>query len=150
MPIGISAQIMGHKPSALAEKHYRRRPLDLLRKWHDLNESWILQQAGIEFTVVGPGLRIACACEGGNPADQGYCASALRAGTTSRRILRREQIERGTFYHRRSVENLKPAVEFLCRKFFTQRGYKFFVAGRFHCNVLVDYLYAGRDYSQVI
>jgi hypothetical protein len=25
----------GHKPSALAEKHYHRRPLDLLRKWHD-------------------------------------------------------------------------------------------------------------------
>lgn len=33
-PVGISAQIMGHKPSALAEKHYRQRPLDLLRMWH--------------------------------------------------------------------------------------------------------------------
>jgi intergrase/recombinase len=35
VPTGIVAQIMGHKPSALAEKHYRRRPLDLLRKWHE-------------------------------------------------------------------------------------------------------------------
>lgn len=58
MPSGISAQIMGHKPSALAEKHYRRRPLDLLRKWHDLIESWILQQADIEFTPLAPGLRV--------------------------------------------------------------------------------------------
>ena len=50
MPSGISAQIMGHKPSALVEKHYRRRPLDLLRKWHDLIEAWVLDQAGIAFT----------------------------------------------------------------------------------------------------
>lgn len=47
-PAGISAQIMGHKPSALAEKHYRRRPLDLLRMWHTKIEAWILAQAGIE------------------------------------------------------------------------------------------------------
>lgn len=59
MPSGISAQIMGHRPSALAEKHYRRRPLDLLRKWHDVIESWILQQAGIDFAPAVPGLRIA-------------------------------------------------------------------------------------------
>jgi integrase len=59
MPSGISAQIMGHKPSALAEKHYRRRPLDLLRKWHDLIESWILEQALVEFRPpVAQGLRI--------------------------------------------------------------------------------------------
>ncbi|MGL1833060.1 tyrosine-type recombinase/integrase [Rhodocyclaceae bacterium SMB388] len=30
-PVGVVAQIMGHKPSALAEKHYRRRLLDLRR-----------------------------------------------------------------------------------------------------------------------
>lgn len=48
VPAGISAQIMGHKPSATAEKHYRRRPLDLLRKWHIKLEGWILEQAGIE------------------------------------------------------------------------------------------------------
>jgi integrase len=47
VPSGISAQIMGHKPSAIAEKHYRRRPLDLLRKWHTKIEGWILEQAGI-------------------------------------------------------------------------------------------------------
>jgi integrase len=49
VPIGISAQIMGHKPSALAEKHYRRRPIDLLRLWHEKIEAWILEQAGIVF-----------------------------------------------------------------------------------------------------
>lgn len=47
-PAGISAQIMGHKPSAIAEKHYRRRPLDLLRQWHTKIEGWILEQAGID------------------------------------------------------------------------------------------------------
>lgn len=47
-PVGIVAQIMGHKPSAIAEKHYRRRPLDLLRMWHVKIEGWILEQAGIE------------------------------------------------------------------------------------------------------
>ena len=46
--MGVVAQIQGHKPSALAEKHHRRRPLDLLRSWHVKIESWILDQAGIE------------------------------------------------------------------------------------------------------
>jgi integrase len=49
VPVGIVAQIQGHKPSALAEKHYRRRPLDLLRMWHVKIEGWMLEQAGIEF-----------------------------------------------------------------------------------------------------
>ena len=59
-PAGISAQIMGHKPSALAEKHYRRRPLDLLRMWHTKIEGWILEQAGIEQPgeELAPGLRV--------------------------------------------------------------------------------------------
>lgn len=48
VPTGIVAQIMGHKPSATAEKHYRERPLDLLRMWHTRIEAWILEQAGIE------------------------------------------------------------------------------------------------------
>ena len=47
-PAGVSAQIMGHKPSATAEKHYRVRPLDLLRMWHTRIEAWILEQADIE------------------------------------------------------------------------------------------------------
>jgi integrase len=54
MPAGISAQIMGHKPSAIAEKHYRRRPLDLLRAWHIKIEKWVLEQAGIDFDFDQP------------------------------------------------------------------------------------------------
>lgn len=46
-PAGVVAQIQGHKPSATAEKHYRRRPLDLLRMWHTQIEDWILEQADI-------------------------------------------------------------------------------------------------------
>jgi integrase len=58
-PTGVVAQIMGHKPSAIAEKHYRRRPLDLLRMWHTRIEAWILEQAGIEQPVtVKQGLRL--------------------------------------------------------------------------------------------
>lgn len=49
MPTGIAAQIMGHKPSATAEKHYRQRPLDLLRMWHSKAEAWMLEQAGIDW-----------------------------------------------------------------------------------------------------
>lgn len=58
VPTGVVAQIMGHKPSALAEKHYRRRPLDLLRSWHVKIEAWILEQAGIEFVPVQAGLHM--------------------------------------------------------------------------------------------
>lgn len=48
VPAGIVAQIQGHKPSATAEKHYRVRPIDLLRQWHTKIEAWILSEAGIE------------------------------------------------------------------------------------------------------
>jgi integrase len=60
-PTGVVAQIMGHKPSATAERHYKVRPLDLLRMWHDKIETWMLEQAGIEFdaTVASQGLRAA-------------------------------------------------------------------------------------------
>ncbi len=47
VPVGVVAQIQGHKPSAIAEKHYRRRPLDLLRKWHDQIEAWVLSEAKV-------------------------------------------------------------------------------------------------------
>lgn len=47
-PVGIVAQIQGHKPGAIAEKHYRVRPLDLLRLWHERIEAWMLAEAGIE------------------------------------------------------------------------------------------------------
>ena len=49
VPTGIVAQIMGHKPSATAEKHYTVRPLELLRLHHEKIEAWILEQAGIAF-----------------------------------------------------------------------------------------------------
>jgi integrase len=55
-PTGVVAQIMGQKPSAIAEKHYRRRPLDLLRMWHVKIEGWILEQAGIALEPVKVGL----------------------------------------------------------------------------------------------
>jgi hypothetical protein len=48
------AQLMGHKPSATAEKHYTVRPLDLLRLHHQKIEAWILEQAGIEIPVGQP------------------------------------------------------------------------------------------------
>lgn len=51
-PTGVVAQIMGHKPSAIAEKHYRVRPLDLLRMWHERIEAWILAEAGIELSSI--------------------------------------------------------------------------------------------------
>ena len=49
IPAGVVAQIMGHKPSATAEKHYTVRPLDLLRLHHERIEAWILEQAGVQF-----------------------------------------------------------------------------------------------------
>jgi integrase len=59
MPVGIVAQIMGHKPSATAEKHYTERPLDLLKIWHSKYEAWILEQAGIQQPVESAqGLRV--------------------------------------------------------------------------------------------
>jgi integrase len=57
VPTGVVAQIQGHKPSALAEKHYRRRPIDLLRMWHVKIETWILEQAQIDFVPLQAGLR---------------------------------------------------------------------------------------------
>jgi len=53
-PVGVVAQIMGHKPSAIAEKHYRR----MLLQWHVRIEAWILEQAGIALPEEGTaGLR---------------------------------------------------------------------------------------------
>lgn len=48
IPTGVVAQIMGHKPSATAEKHYKDRPVDLLRLHHTKIEEWILKEAGME------------------------------------------------------------------------------------------------------
>lgn len=60
-PTGVVAQIQGHKPSAIAEKHYRRRPLDLLSMWHTKIESWMLEQAGVTFFPNAQNLRIVSA-----------------------------------------------------------------------------------------
>lgn len=49
IPAGVVAQIMGHKPSATAEKHYTVRPLDLLRLHHEKIEAWVLEQAGVMY-----------------------------------------------------------------------------------------------------
>jgi integrase len=49
IPAGVVAQLMGHKPSATAEKHYTVRPLDLLAIHHERIEAWMLEQAGIVF-----------------------------------------------------------------------------------------------------
>jgi integrase len=55
-PAGVVAQIQGHKPSATAEKHYKVRPLELLRVHHERIEAWILEQAGIVFdATTAPG-----------------------------------------------------------------------------------------------
>ncbi len=50
MPAGVIAQIMGHKPSATAEKHYKVRQIDQLHIWHAKLETWILAEAGVVFT----------------------------------------------------------------------------------------------------
>jgi len=52
IPAGVVAQLMGHKPSATAEKHYTVRPLDLLRVHHEKIEAWIVEQAGVKFDVL--------------------------------------------------------------------------------------------------
>ncbi|MDD5177379.1 MAG: integrase family protein [Sterolibacterium sp.] len=56
-PAGVVAQIQGHKPSATAEKHYERRPLDMLRMWHVKIEAWFLGQAGIKFSAEKKGAK---------------------------------------------------------------------------------------------
>ena len=58
VPAGVVAQIMGHKPSATAERHYKSRPLDLLRMWHVKIEQWVLNEAGVEFVAEQERLRL--------------------------------------------------------------------------------------------
>ncbi|MEC4747405.1 integrase family protein [Methylomicrobium sp. Wu6] len=60
MPVGVVAQIMGHRPNATAERHYKSRPLELLAIWHGKYEAWILEQAGVEFAQAeqAHGLRV--------------------------------------------------------------------------------------------
>ena len=51
-PSGITAQIMGHKPSAIAERHYTHRSMDTLTKWHTTIEGYILSKAGVTPTTM--------------------------------------------------------------------------------------------------
>jgi len=57
-PAGIAAQIQGHAPQGVREQNYIRRPLDLLRMWHVKIETWMLEQAGIEFAAIPQGLSL--------------------------------------------------------------------------------------------
>lgn len=60
IPSGVVAQIQGHKASAVQERHYKRRPLELLAQSHIRFEAWVIEQAGVDFDadkVVG-GLRV--------------------------------------------------------------------------------------------
>jgi integrase len=54
VPVGIVAQLQGHKPSATAEKHYTVRPLELLAIHHEKIERWILEQADIQLEAESP------------------------------------------------------------------------------------------------
>lgn len=51
---GLIAQIQGHRPSAIAEKHYKRRSQEVLLDWHTKIEAWFLGQASIPFEYVEP------------------------------------------------------------------------------------------------
>jgi integrase len=62
VPAGIGAQIQGHAPQGTREKSYIRRPVDLLRFWHEKIEAWMLEQAGVSFT----------------PTDQGAIAAGVK------------------------------------------------------------------------
>jgi integrase len=57
-PTGVVAQLMGHKPSATAEKHYTVRPLDLLRLHHEKIETWMLTEAGLQVPAAAPKKRL--------------------------------------------------------------------------------------------
>jgi len=54
LPKGVSAQIMGHKPSATAEMHYIWRPLDALRAWHIRIERFFIESAELSFDYDTP------------------------------------------------------------------------------------------------
>ena len=57
-PAGVVAQIQGHKPSATAEKHYKIRPLELLRVHHERIEAWILEQAAVPFAAIAEPVKL--------------------------------------------------------------------------------------------
>ena len=58
IPVGVIAQIQGHKPSATVEKHYVDRPIDLLRMHHAKLEAWILEQGEATWAPLPAGQRL--------------------------------------------------------------------------------------------
>ena len=58
IPVGVIAQIQGHKPSATAEKNYTRRPIDMLHMHHAKLEAWILEQGGVPWATLPAGQRL--------------------------------------------------------------------------------------------
>ncbi|MGO9994130.1 MAG: tyrosine-type recombinase/integrase [Steroidobacteraceae bacterium] len=58
IPVGVIAQIQGHKPSATAEKNYTRRPTDMLHMHHARLEAWILEQGGVAWAPLPAGQRL--------------------------------------------------------------------------------------------
>lgn len=58
VPAGISAQIQGHAPQGVREQNYVRRPVDLLRKWQEKIEAWMLDQGSVVFTPNAGALRV--------------------------------------------------------------------------------------------
>jgi integrase len=58
MPSGVAAQIMGHKPSAVQEKHYTVRDTEFLQTWAAKFEEWLLQEAGMTPPAAGSTLRL--------------------------------------------------------------------------------------------
>jgi len=55
----MMAQLMGHRPSAAAERHDTVRPIGVLNVYHERIEAWILQQTSVTFdTAAAAGLRV--------------------------------------------------------------------------------------------
>jgi len=66
-PAGVVAQIMGHKPSATAEKHYTVRPLDLLRVHHERIEAAVLEWGAVPFAAEPQSPRLHVVGAGASP-----------------------------------------------------------------------------------
>jgi hypothetical protein len=49
LPPGLVAQLQGHAPQGVREKHYIDRPMDLLSIFHEQIEAWILMEAKQNF-----------------------------------------------------------------------------------------------------
>ena len=58
MPTGIVAQLMGHKPERNRGEALHTAGTRLAHLSHVKIESWILEQAGIEFMPVQAGLHV--------------------------------------------------------------------------------------------